>query len=450
MSILRTYQTARLALQAQTAAMNTAGQNVANAGVEGYSRRRLTLQTLPQANNGIWSRNTSMGLSPGVTVQSITRVRDELLANAARDARAGLGGADEQYRGLSALESMLGTTDAGALPDVLGQFWNSFNDLANSPTDKGVRRAVLGHGKTVADTLHRMDDNLRTLGGQLQEDLGAGLKEANALLDGIARANEAINKARATGAPDLEAEDERDRLVDQLSALAPIRVHRDAAQGDYTISLNNHALVSRTTVTHLELDAPAGGPVALRLQGTNVNVSMQDGRIGARLNLLTTVLPGAQQTLDTFAADLVTALNAQHAQGDDLNGAPGGDFFDPLGVTARTISVALTNPDALAAAATGQPAGDTTNALALAGLRAPFEKGAIDFLSGIGAQVQQAGGETRRLEAVTSHLEALEKGVSGVSLDEEMTRLIEHQQAYQAAARVLTTAQTMMDTLLSL
>ncbi len=450
MSIFRTYHTARTAMAAQSAALNTAGQNVNNVGVEGYSRRRLTMATLAQPNQGLWSRPQGMGLAAGVAVESITRMRDELLVNAARDARSGLGGADEGHRGLTALESLLGTTSGSALTDVLSDFWDGFAALSDAPTDLGVRRSALGRANALADTLHRMDGDITALATRTQDDLTAGLDDANKLLDGIGAANAAVRRARAAGVPDLEAEDRRDALVDQLSELAGVRVHQDKNNGDYTVTLEGHALVAGDVVTHLGLDAPKGGTPALVLDGTTVAVRTEDGRLGARLSMLTTVLPGARGTLDAFASDLVTAFNAQHAQGDDLNGTPGADFFDPTGTTAASLRVALTDPAALAAAASGQPPGDSSNALGLVGLRGTFEKQAIDFLSGIGQQVQTAEGEAFRLDTVTRHLEALEKGVSGVSLDEEMTRLIEHQQAYQAAARVMSTAQSMMDTLLGL
>lgn len=451
MSIRNTYQTARLALAAQSAALNTAGQNAANAGVEGYSRRRLSLRTLPQAPNGLWSRpHEKAAFSPGVGIEGLRRMRDELMESAARDARSGLGGADEQHRALSALEGLLGTGSGGTLADVAGQFWSSFSDLADNPTDTGVRRAVLGRATALADTLRGMDDGLRHLSGSLTTDLGDGVKEVNSLLDGIARLNTTIRSATMAGTADLESEDQRDKLVGQLAELAPIRIQRDGRTGDYTVNLGGHALVSGDTATHLALDAPANGTPSLRLAGTTAPVAFEDGRIGARLTLLTQTLPGIQSTLDTYAADLVGALNGQHALGTDLDGNAGGDFFDPLGTTARTLRVALTDPRQIAAATAGEPVGDSGNALALGSLRETYERRAIDLLSGVGAQVQSAAGEALRLDTVTQHLSALAHGVSGVSLDEEMAKLIEHQQAYQAAARVLTTAEQMMDTLLSI
>lgn len=449
MSIRNTYQTARLALAAQSAAINNAGQNAANAGVEGYSRRRLTLRTLPQTTGGIWSRpHGQASFSPGVAIEGVRRMRDELMESAARDARAGLGGADEQHRALSTLEGLLGTSKGGALTDVLGQFWNAFSDMADHPTDTGVRRSVLGRATALADTLRGMDDGLKHLSTSLTTDLGDGIKEMNSLLDGIAQLNATTRRASAAGTPDLEAEDRRDQLVNQLADLAPVRVQRGGNSGDYTVTLGGLALVSGDTPMRLALNTPTGLPPYLTLEGTTSQVSFQDGRLGARLSMITETLPGVQTTLDGFAADLVTALNAQHALGSDLDGNPGGDFFDPAGLTARTLRVAVTDPRQIAAATLNQPAGDSGNAHALVNLRDGFERQSIDLLSGIGARVQAAEGEALRLDTAFRHVEALARGISGVSLDEEMTRLIEHQQAYQAAARVLTTAQEMMDTLL--
>ncbi len=79
-----------------------------------------------------------------------------------------------------------------------------------------------------------------------------------------------------------------------------------------------------------------------------------------------------------------------------------------------------------------------------------IETFATNLVAGIGASVQQASLQAVGQTAVLDHLAGMEQGVSGVSLDEEMTNLIQYQQAFAASARVLNTAQQMFDTLLAL
>ncbi|MFQ5571896.1 MAG: flagellar basal body rod C-terminal domain-containing protein, partial [Rhodothermales bacterium] len=75
---------------------------------------------------------------------------------------------------------------------------------------------------------------------------------------------------------------------------------------------------------------------------------------------------------------------------------------------------------------------------------------ATNMLAEIGGEAQRASLRAVGQSAVLDHLAGMERGVSGVSLDEEMTNLIQYQQAFAATARVLNTAQEMMDTLLAL
>ena len=78
------------------------------------------------------------------------------------------------------------------------------------------------------------------------------------------------------------------------------------------------------------------------------------------------------------------------------------------------------------------------------------EKWVINLVGGIGADAHRTRAQYEHAAAFTNHIEAMEKGVSGVSIEEEMTDLIQHQQSYQASARVLNTVQTMLDALLSM
>ena len=66
----------------------------------------------------------------------------------------------------------------------------------------------------------------------------------------------------------------------------------------------------------------------------------------------------------------------------------------------------------------------------------------------IGARVQSAQSAAEISDAVSAQSEASRSSVSGVNLDEEAARLIQYQQSYQAAAKVLQVAQALFDTLL--
>ena len=446
MSLFGTYHTARRALAAQTIALATTGDNVANAGVEGYARRRVNLRTSQAPGGGFHSAGFTAG--GGVQVSGIERLRDELVTQSTRRARSLLGGADERTRAMGTLEAIFSTSGDGTLPDTMGRFWNAWNDLTQDPENPASRRAVLSQARNVADTVNQMGNGALRLQEQSILDLRSGVDDLNSLTRELGELNQSVRIGASTGVPDLAAQDRRDVVLDQLAELAPIAVKRQT-DGTATVSLDGMNLVQTDDVTPLSVDESTGTPRVL-FGDTDVALRTTDGRLGARLDVAANQIPAALATLDAFAQQLVSAVNTQHALGADQDGNAGGDFFDAAGVTATGLSLAITDPRRLAAAAAGEPAGDNQNAVALAALREPIDRSAVDLLSSLGSTVESALRDQERQGAVVTSLIGLEASKSAVNMDEELTKMIGHQQSYGAAAKLLTTAEQMMQTLLSI
>ena len=67
-----------------------------------------------------------------------------------------------------------------------------------------------------------------------------------------------------------------------------------------------------------------------------------------------------------------------------------------------------------------------------------------------GARVNDLDSKIQTKESVINLLRAQQDAVAGVDMDEELSNLIKFQNAYQASARALSTAQEMLDTLISI
>lgn len=453
MSINQLFEISRRSLQANSAAMNTVGQNVANANTEGYSRRRITLGADNIASQGIYVRSRSGANGVGVSVQSYERVRDNLLGASSREARSALGSSEEEARILSALEGTFAVGSEGSLLDVMGDFWDAWSDVANNPTDQGVRSALLSKTDTLNSTLHRIDQDISRLQQETSTALTEGVDEVNSMLEKVAELNEAISHARASGAPDLAAEDERDQLLKDLSEFAPVQVQQDGEQ--YNVTFGGMTVVQGGETVELKLDTPSGGPTQIVFGDTGVAFSApagDDGKLGAWQRTLNDTLPGVRNQLDQFVEDLVEQVNNVHQSGYGLDGGTGRNFFDPAGTTASTIALSgdITDPDAIAAADAPNASGNSGAALDIAQLRETFDADAVNIITEVGTKVERANRASASNATVVAHLDGLERGVSGVSIDEEMTNMMQYQQAYAAAARVLNTAQEMMDTILAL
>ena len=170
--------------------------------------------------------------------------------------------------------------------------------------------------------------------------------------------------------------------------------------------------------------------------------------------------------LDQIAQTLVDQVNTQHALGFDLTGTAGGDFFAPIAATvgaANNVKVdgaIVADPRRIAAAAAGYTVpGDNRNAQALVGLQATtfaavgnltLQDSFLSLVGDIGSQIQDAQNRATFQQALLTQTQARRESVSGVNVDEEMTKLIEFQRAFESSSMMVRTADQMYQTLIDM
>ena len=448
MSLQSLYATASRALQAHQAATNAAGNNIANAETPGFTRRAVSFRADPVLRGGVVFHGPAG--AGGVGVERYERVRSGILDVAVRRGRTGGDGADESARLLAGLETQLAPEGGDGFLGAIGTFFDAWSDVAAAPTDGGARDALLASAGRLTQTVRDADARLQSYGDAVRTDLAASVDRANGLLAEIAELNKVSRSARAQGADSLDALDRRDLLLDELAGLAPVAV-RAQDDGSVTVTIDGMVGVQGGEARPLRLALPPDAP-ALYADGASRPLrlgSTDGGALGAGLHAVATAIPGTRAALDDLAASLVARVNAAHEAGTGLDGVAGRPFFDPAGTTAASLAVAVSDPDAVAASASGAP-GDAAAATQIAGLGDDLHGAARRTLAGLGAQVRTAAAAAEANGAFAAHAQALRDGVSKVSLDEEMTSLIRHQQAYAASARVLNTATALFDTLLAL
>ena len=445
MSLQSLFSTARRSLLASQAATNATGNNIANAQTPGYTRRSVQLRSLPPTRGGLVFHGIASA-GGGVGIDSFQRVRSQILDAAVRTGQAGSGGAGESAALLATLEGQLAPSGGDALLGAVGQFYDAWSDVANAPADLGVRDTLLAAGDRLATTLRGADERLRAFGRAVETDLGVTVERTNAILAEVADLNVAI---RATQGTDPEALDRRDALIDEASALAPFTA-RPEGDGTVTLTLGGMVAVQGGEARPLRLDASGTTPALYAGGGSRpLRLGNYDGALGAQLELLGTALPDALGALDDLAAGVVAGVNGLHIGGTGLDGATDRDFFEPTGTTARSIGlVPGLTAEAIAAGTEGP--GDASVATAISELAEARHEAATRLLADVGAQTRAAKAEATASAAYTDHALALRDGVSKVSLDEEMANLIQYQQSYAASARVLETAESLFDTLLTL
>ncbi len=441
--------TAVSAMRHQQVAMDVASGNVANAGTPGYARRQVVGQaTGAPATPALWSR-WGVGSGDGVQSGPITRMVDPLLDARARTEHAGLFFADARAASLVRFETTIGEPGDNGVGAALTAFKAGWHDVANNPGDAAARSQLLARAETLRAAVTAQDRAVTTEWADQRDRLSALGEEVDGLAAQLADVNKGLRSAHVAGTDAGVLLDQRDQLTMRLAELTGSTVTLNA---DTTVDvrIGSVALVAGATASAVtvsgsgSLDGAAAAPVRFTVGGTAVVPPA--GETGAALRVLTSDLPDYRAGLDAFVATLVAATNGRHQQGADLGGAPGGAFFG--GTTAGSLSVLVTDPAAVAAADPARGTLDNTNASALGALdlgSSDYRRLVTSFGVTVGAARQSAANQAVMAAQVDGSREAL----SGISIDEEMVNLLAAQRAYEGAARVLTTMDSVLDTLIN-
>jgi flagellar hook-associated protein 1 FlgK len=467
--------TATLALQAQQAAIETAAHNIANANVPGYSRQLINLEP----NTPLYTPIGAVGT--GVVVKDITRVRDTMLDTSFRAQSSSAEGYSTRSDILNSIGQIFGEPSDTGLSNAIDQFYASWGDLANNPTSSAAQSVVQQRGASVATTLNQFATSLDQLSANALSSAGVQVNDINKYTAQIASINKQIVAVEASGNQANDLRDMRDSAIDSLSKIVPVRVI-DHDNGSDTIYVAGATVVDGSDSKQFSLDGPPGA-VTLKLSGITFPTQSPGGALGANLDAVNTDIPNAKSQLDKLAAGIVKSVNAIHttgwtASGDALGGAnwdattpPTGsmiNFFDPANLTAGSISLSsevASNASYIAAGNVQDATGNNNVANQIAALRndkttmikygSTTETTSIsefyrDLVTRIGVSTSDATSSASVYSTLAQQADTQRQSVSGVSTDEELISLTKSQQAYAAAAKVITTADAMSQTLLDM
>jgi len=447
-------QTALSGLQAAQAAIDTTGENIANANTPGYSRQTVNLTeryalTIPSLSS-ITSNGQQLGT--GADITNISRIRDQFIDVQYRTQNTATSSLNSQSAILSQAQATLDEPSSSGLSTTLQHFWSSFNALSTAPTNLGAQQTALADGAAVAKTLNTLSSQITALQSQVTQQYSSLTDPTSGPIASdakqIASLNQSIAQAQAIGQADNGLLDQRDKLIDDLSQYSNVKVSTQP-NGMVNVSFGNAAIAAGNGTA----DATPlvnGSNVNLAPNLADQNLSGSGGQLGALLGLYdSTSGTGQLQSyitgpggLDAFASSLASTVNGAIA-GADTGGASAPPFF--TGTTAATIAV---NP-AITMSTTSPPY-TAAEASAVNGLSGGVANQTYNaFVAKVGADVRSVQNGLQTGQSLLTAISNQRQSVSGVSLDEEMTNLILQQQAYQAAARVMNAIDSTLTTLLN-
>ncbi len=445
------------ALRYNRVAMDVASGNIANVSTDGYARRKVEAAAVGgPAQIALWSRYDGSG--DGVKVTGITRMTDVLL-----DARVRAEHGTQSYLSvrqtvLERVEQGIGEPGDDGVSAALAQFRAAWHDLANNPAGGAARSQVLARGETLVQALASQSRNVDMEAASQRGHLVSVVDQVNSVASGLADTNKAIAAGTMAGTDVSVLLDSRDQLALQLSELtgATATIRSD---GGADVMLGGVSLVSGKDAGVLSIATgitPAGGadgnPISFSISNGGLSAAVT-GRIGGEgggvAELLDITLPAHRLGLDAVAVELADTVNTQHQAGYDAAGNGGTAFFayDP-GSPAATLRVALTDPAQVAASSVPGGGLDSGNADRLAAGGA-VEGRYQQLVAGFGSTVLAARRAGANQQALTNQFDNAREQLAGVNLDEEMVNLMTAQRAYEAASRVMSTMDSVLDTLIN-
>jgi flagellar hook-associated protein 1 FlgK len=437
-------------LLVQQGALEATTNNIANVNTPGYSREiaNMTEATPTVEGNLVYGQ--------GVTLQSITSVRDRLLEISMDGATQQQSGAQAQLSSLQQVQNLFSSTTSGLGTDLTA-FFNSLNQLSTDPTNIPDRQSVLATANNLASDFNSTSEQLTGIQNNLNLNVSQSVDQINQLTSQIATLNTQVASLQKLGIDPGSIEDERDQLETQLSQVAGASITQ-TADGDTITIGNGSALVVGGQSFAVQSSTDANGNQQVFASGQDITADIQGGQLGGVLQVRDQFLPTVTSELDSLASGLATNFNAAHEQGFDLSGNAGQQFFnDTTGAgAAAKFSVAITDPSLIAASSDGS-AGSNGNLAALQAVQTqalPSGQTPTDTYSNLTYNVGNATAQAQAAQSAAqlslNQITDQRQAVSGVSIDEETTNLIRYQNAYSAAARVITTIDELTQTLLNM
>lgn len=312
---------AKEALLTHQLSIQVASHNIANVDTPGYTRQSLQLET-----NAATPISSGM-LGGGVKGTTILRNYDQFMVQRLANQESTLGNLQAQQESMRLVETVFNEAPGLAINDLMNQFWNSWQELADNPEVSATRQAVTQSSQLIIDQLHTMSSEMAQAKFDIGVSLDTAIGDVNSIVSQIADLNVQISGAESAAGQANDMRDKRDTLVNDLSQLLDVSFFEDK-NGAYTILMaDGHTLVESNQSWQVDwenneliwVNTDNNGAETRRAIGGGAELG---GKIGGWLEVRGNLVEGDPDNflgrLDAFANSLIREINQQHTQGTGL------------------------------------------------------------------------------------------------------------------------------------
>lgn len=448
-------------------AIQTSAHNIANRSTEGYTRQRVETATSPAIDEGKYRLGT------GARISAINRVNNPWLEKQIEREGSEHAFLQGQSEALSRLEGALNEQTVKGLNSAIGDFFGSFRELANNPESAVPRAQVRDSAMGLINNFKTVQRQLDAVNGDMNKTIQINVEDVTGLAKEISHLNGRIQELEISdNGPANDERDRRDLLIKKLSEKVDITYAEDPKSGMINVNAGDTAiLVAGTSYSGMKTFTDKTGQMQIYTENTpggavfNVTEQFQRGAVGGALSLREGHLADLSNQLNNLAYNIAEKVNEVHREGYDRYNQTGIDFFNipqdgSFSIDSLKLSDTIRNDIGKIAAASKMDApGDNTVANVIQELqhRPLMEGGKYSFDDFYNSKVGEFGLLSQRatsaLESQKNSLDQLKnfrESISGVSLDEEASKMIEYQKSYEASARMIKVADEMFDTILNL
>lgn len=483
MSLSGALNTAFSGLKANVRAANVVSTNISNATNEAYGRRELGLSALG-AN----------GTRGGVLVTGVIRQSDPVLLADRMVSDARLANGNDLYAFAKRLEDMVGESGtSGSLTDRVTNFENALLSAASNPASTQRLELISVTARDLATAINDLSSEVQESRQTADTAIASQVNRLNAAVTRLRDMNDVMVKASATGSETASILDERQAILNEISAIVPLRVV-ERERGDIALFTRSGGVLldglsfevgfAATGAIDAATTLSGGQLSGLTLNGKPVSAAegglFAGGSLAAQFQIRDGSAVDRQAELDGIARDLIERLGPG---GPDATLGPtdaglftdNGVAFNPTNETGLAGRLRL---NALVAPATGgswrlrdglgaATSGDVGNASLIQGIADALgtlttpSSGALpaiarSFVDQTSQFASAAAGERVRTENTLSFLKAQNSTLKemelakGVDTDQELQKLMQVEQHYTANAKVITTVNDLFERLLQI
>jgi flagellar hook-associated protein 1 len=457
-------------------------KNIANAGNENYTRRDATV----------------VGTIYGSQTVTIQRAGDATMMGKLLDSISQQSGQDTLLDGLESMRSVLGGDDYSLSPSAyMSTLRDSLQSYATKPNEDALAQTVVTSAQDVANSLNSATDEIQGIRTQADKDIKTAVEKLRDLLNQFKEANDAVRNASSAGSSDVDALDTRDGLVKQISEIVGVKsLTRD--NGDMVLYTTDGATLFESSPREISFQqtlaydaSTTGGAVYIDgvpvQPGEGGNTSAK-GTLGALLQIRDEIAPTFQNQLDETARGLISMFSEVDQTGmtdnlpglftwDDGTVPADGTLVPGLAARIKVNSALVTSQggdptllrdggingsdfvvntsgatgfsdllDGYVTSMDGDVSFDAVGGIDTSTDILSYASNSIGWLENLRSN---ADGAAENKAALYQRSQEAFSNKTGVSLDEELSRLLDLEQSYKASTKLLNTVDEMMKSLLA-